>query len=86
MRATTYRQERSHIWISLLLGASGAFVLYTLVGLPGLLTVDVKAFVTDPQRGFVPLVIAAGYSERLWRGALDKLAEKFPTREREDQK
>lgn len=86
VRAPTYRQERSQIWISLLLGASGAFVLYTLVEIPHFLKEEVKNFLTGTTGGFIALGIAAGYSERLWRTALDTLASKFPTRNLEEKK
>ena len=79
VRATTFRQERSQTWISLLLGASGSFVVYAAINMPGLITEEIRAYLTGGTAGFVLLGIAAGYSERLWRGALDALAAKFPT-------
>lgn len=76
--AITYGQNKSHIMMRLLLGAAGAYVMYVLVSLPDLMNEKVMAYLTEPQ-GFIALGIVAGFSERLFKETLEKLAKKFPT-------
>lgn len=76
--AITYGQNKSRIIMRLLLGAAGAYVMYVLVTLPGLMNDKVSGYLTTPQ-GFIALGIVAGFSERLFQDTLERLAEKFPT-------
>ena len=76
--AITYGQTKSHIIMRLLLGAAGAYVMFVLVSLPGLMSKEVFGYLQKPQ-GFIALGIVAGFSERLFRNTLEKLAKKFPT-------
>ena len=76
--AITYGQTKSHIIMRLLLGAAGAYVMYVLVSLPGLVGEKVYGYLNKPQ-GFIALGIVAGFSERLFKETLEKLAQKFPT-------
>jgi len=78
--AITYGQSRSQVFIRLALGASGAFVVYVLVQMPGFLNAPVKQFFGTLE-GFIALGIVAGFSERLFKDALDRLAKQFPTSE-----
>lgn len=77
--AVTYGQSRSQIFIRLVLGASGAFVVYTLISVPGLINEPVAGFFQKGLQGFLALGIAAGFSERLFKEALERLAQQVPT-------
>lgn len=77
--AITYRQHRSQILIRLLLGASGAFVIYTLISTPNLFDVELVAFFQYKTEGFLALGVVAGFSEQLFKKTLENLAKKFPT-------
>jgi len=77
--AVTYGQSRSQIFIRLVLGAAGAFVVYILISMPGLFQPDVVNFINEKLVGFLMLGIVAGFSERLFLSALERAAKKFPT-------
>lgn len=77
--AVTYGQSRSQIFIRLVLGAAGAFVVYILISMPGLFQPNVVKFVNEKLVGFLMLGIVAGFSERLFLNALERAAKKFPT-------
>ena len=81
--AITYRQERLRIGISLVLGACGGVVLYSVLQIDGILGQQLKDFLFQQSNRFPGLLlfgIVSGYSERLWREALDKIANMFPTK------
>jgi hypothetical protein len=76
--AVTYAQSRTQVVIRLLLGASGAFVMYTLISMPGLVNEPVAKYLGS-MPGFLALGILSGFSERLYKRALNRLASQFPT-------
>ena len=76
--AVTYAQSRTQVVIRLLLGASGAFVMYTLISMPGLVNEPVAKYLGS-MPGFLALGIVSGFSERLYKRALNRLASQFPT-------
>ena len=77
--AVTYGQSKTQLFIRLVLGACGGFVVYVLVNVPGLFQDAVVEFFRKGLFGFIALGIVAGFSERLFLGALEKAASKFPT-------
>lgn len=79
MTAVTYGQSMTQLFIRLVLGACGAFVVYILINVSGLFQASVVGFFKDGLFGFIALGIVAGFSERIFLTALEKAASKFPT-------
>ena len=70
--AVTFGISKSQVYMRLLLGASGAFVIFVLMSLPGFVDQKLVEYFASPA-GFIALGIISGFSERLFLTSLDKL-------------
>jgi hypothetical protein len=77
VNAVSYRLIVAHLILRVILGAAGAFIVYAVFLWPGLFDQDLVKSVTTDDRLLLPFGIAAGFSERLFVGALEKISDKL---------
>ena len=74
---SSYELIKLHSLLRMLLGAAGAFVVYVVVQWPGLFEESIRKLLHDNIYVFLSIGIAAGFSEKLFVGALEKVADKL---------
>lgn len=75
--ALSFRIILVQVLVRMIIGAAGAFVVYIALRWPGLFADQLVRTVMDNYYALVGLGIAAGFSERLFVGALEKIARKL---------
>ena len=84
--ALTYATTRFRFFIRLLLGACGAFVVFTLLNaFPDIFSQEIVNDLTGKAIGITALGVVAGFSELLFQKALDRIARRIPSSEPSDE-
>ena len=73
----SYELIKLHSFLRMLLGAAGSFVVYVVAQWPGLFEESIRKLLHENIYVFLSIGIAAGFSERLFVGALEKVADKL---------
>ena len=73
----SYELIKLHSFLRMLLGAAGAFVVYVVAQWHGLFEESIGILLHNNIYVFLSIGIAAGFSEKLFVGALEKVADKL---------